>query len=495
MGNLAFWLIVERHRPPAGPARRPIVAVAAVFAAASVVLGLAQWRTGRIVQADQQEQLDASTDRVIAQGARQAQAADDASSRESRPSSDPRNRTGDATGGETHPLGFTGRYRRGPEKAAIRFVVFTDFQCPACRRFETELRALLVIHDNVSLSVKHFPACEDCNSRFRKKNQHPNACRAARVAEAAGILWGDDGFWEMHDWLFDHAGRFTHAELFDKVEARDRDPTAFIRLLEGDETLERVQADIEEAVSLGIKATPMVFVNGSELQGLGAANAMRQVITRLANEHPMTAEGDRPPPAAERFLALWRGNRQSDLPADTHAWPDGPEDARIQVVLWGDYQDRIVAEVDTEIRKLLADRTDARYTFRHLPINQTCNPTWPRSENLQGCFASKAAEAAGILGGNKGHWKMHDWLMRNQVGLSDTTLRRAAEELDLDAEALFKAMEQPETTAAIEEDVQAGIRAGATQIPWLYINGKHVPRFHGEGEAILRLIFENADGP
>ncbi len=102
--------------------------------------------------------------------------------------------------------GFTGRYRKGPAEAALRVVVLTDYQCPDCRRVEGEIEEVFKARQDMSLSVKHFPMCLDCN-KYAGRTLHQNACWAARAAEAAGILGGDEAFFKMHDWLFEKKGR------------------------------------------------------------------------------------------------------------------------------------------------------------------------------------------------------------------------------------------------------------------------------------------------
>ena len=82
--------------------------------------------------------------------------------------------------------GFTGRYLHGAAVAPIRIVIISDYQCPDCRNIEYELKTILSQRSDVSLSAKHFPFCKDCN-RHSTRNMHPNACKAALAAEAAGM--------------------------------------------------------------------------------------------------------------------------------------------------------------------------------------------------------------------------------------------------------------------------------------------------------------------
>jgi protein-disulfide isomerase len=154
---------------------------------------------------------------------------------------------------------FTGRYLVGPTNAAIRLVIFSDFQCPDCKIIEGQVRDVLSRYDNVSFSMKNFPFCTDCNP-YATRNLHPNACWAARAAEAAGILRGRDGYAQMHRWLFDREGSFTDAQIKAVLGQFGYDVDEFIGVMMGQETLRRVQADADEAQGLGIFRTPMIFI-------------------------------------------------------------------------------------------------------------------------------------------------------------------------------------------------------------------------------------------
>ncbi|MFQ5429762.1 MAG: DsbA family protein [Phycisphaerae bacterium] len=490
LGNLVFWAIVEQtSRSDDDAARRPLLALAAVFAASSLGLGLADWG------------LSAAGKDKDADGGRSAAA-------HSEPDTPtlprPPGRVEDTVRPDPAALpdrparrkrpGFTGRYLQGPEVSPIRIVVFSDYQCPICARIEEDWKAIRRNHPEVSFSIKHFPACEECNDRFKGKNMHPNACRAARAAEAAGALHGDDGFWQMHDWLFEQRGEFTNADLQKHVQRLGWETSAFFSMMDSRETRERVRADIEEAIGLGLHATPMVFINGTELRGIGAQHPLRRAVTALLGERldPRTAESDHPPSAPERYLSLWRAEEPRSLPPDTHVQWLGPQSAAVRVVLWGDYQEPATAETDAAIRRLVTARTDARYAFRHFPINKACNAVASNTVYLFSCLASRAAEAARIEGDAAAYWKLHAWLMENRPRVGEETIRKAASRFGLNAETLFQAVGSREVADAIDEDVRAAVDVGLKRTPWLFVNGRRVPSYHGDGEKILKLIFDAA---
>lgn len=158
-----------------------------------------------------------------------------------------------------------GRYLLGPETARVHVTVVSDYQCPSCRRIDALVRAMTAGRDDVSLSVRHFPFCTDCNEHVERTG-HPMACRAAIAAEAAGITGGAEAFWQMHDWLFDRGGQFTDDELLQFVGEAGIDEAIFRKALASDETLAKVRADADAADAAGLKFTPMVFINGRPIQ-------------------------------------------------------------------------------------------------------------------------------------------------------------------------------------------------------------------------------------
>lgn len=392
--------------------------------------------------------------------------------------------------------GFTGRYRIGPESMPMRIVIISDYQCEDCKRVEGEMKAVLASRTDVSLSAKHFPMCSDCNEYARKANfnPHPNACWAARAAEAAGILRGNDGFWKMHEWLFSRGGSFTDAELTAHLREEGFDSAKFQELMMSDETLRLVEADIDEAINLGLQFTPMVFVNGIELEGTRTPGGLARALNNVAATRPVarTSANDKPPNATEKLVNDWRKQPVRPLPADAPAWSVGPASGTIAITVWGDYQEPRTAEADSLLRAVSREFAGARYTFRHYPINQECNAVATRTLHDQACLAATAAEAAGSLGGSDAYWKMHDWLLRHQGGVSESALRGAASGLGLDSERLVAAMASPEVAEAIASDARAGKAIGLVGVPTVFVNGKQMRLWREDGAEVIRKVLQAA---
>ena len=401
--------------------------------------------------------------------------------------------------------GFTGRWRLGPEAAPIRIVIYTDYQCPDCASIEYEIEQVLAAHPEASLSVKHFPMNAECN-RHVLRTLHSNACWAARAAESAGILGGDDAYFAMHRWLFEVGGRFeTTDDLAIGVRRAGLDPATFAAVMEGPETLRRVQEDIDEAKELGLFFTPMIFINGVELKWTfdPTSSVTRTVADLAARKLPArTAAADRPPLAAQKHLEDWQQQKIMTLPADVPAWivSAGSTSDPIEIVMFGDYQEKFTAETDADIRRAIAGLppgASARYTFRHYPVNRDCNPALPEkllpsAVNTLACRAARAAEAAGRLGGDAAYGKMHEWLLANRAVFSDEAVVAQAVTLGLDAAEFRAAMDAPQSARAIASDCEAARTLGLTSVPTVYVAGRRVPRIQLDGASVLPRILEVA---
>ncbi len=530
-GNFAFWIVVETAATSRLRLRTAAVSLGSVFAVATLALGIwdAQHRAAAQAKAEQER---SETAQQIIERSRQTPpappkappASNPVATRPAPPPKPPAPpapptpkppATASAPGSKpaslpadtqpATPACFTGRYRVGPEEAAIRIVMFTDYQCNDCYNIEQQLVKLYNTRDDLSVSIKHFPFNTDCNPGM-KSTMHANACWAARAAEAAGQLWGPEGFWKMHVWLFEQRGEFqSTAELERGIREIGYDPAGFVRVMTSDATLAAVRADVVEARRYGLFFTPMIFINGVELRGWVAPNALIRTVEQVAatNPPPRSCEADQPDLAHEKYVGDWREQAKLTLPPDKQAWCLGPDSAPVKVVLWGDYQEEGSAKADASIRAFMAGRNDVQYTYRHFPFNSDCNPNLKEQRFPNACRAARAAEAAGKLGGHDGYWKMHVWLMENREQFSDETLRAAAAELGFDADALFAAMDDPAVEANIVDDTQAakrlpvlrhGMPAGLHSIPTIFVNGRYIPRTQLDGDSVLDDILREAAG-
>lgn len=157
---------------------------------------------------------------------------------------------------------------KGP---ALRVVLFSDFECSSCRALARflEVQAQPLFGGNLKIIFKHYPLDRDCNAELTS-SPHPNACFAARVAEAARLLGGNEAFWRAHDYLFEHQeqlkrGRIRPEELASHLEM---DREAFLDAMSAETVARRIREDIDQAKGLGVSGTPAPFVDGRRARAL-----------------------------------------------------------------------------------------------------------------------------------------------------------------------------------------------------------------------------------
>ncbi|RKY19986.1 MAG: hypothetical protein DRQ55_09110 [Planctomycetota bacterium] len=510
VANLAFLVLLERAARAPSPARAPraplrlATPVLTTFFVVSALLGVIEWRhAARIAERDSAEYERSLA--AITSGGGEAAAASPA---------------------------LTGRYRLGPAVAPLRLVIFSDYQCPDCRTLDDEVEALMAARDDVSVSVRHFPQCTDCNRRFRSSgiNRHKNACWAARAAEAAGRLHGVAGFWSMHRWLFSRGASFNEEQLDTGLAGMGFERSEFLQVMMGSATLDTVERDVEDALALGIGGTPFVFLNGVEFRGWQVQGALARAVEAVAASNPPAAgpEADRPPRGLDKTVADWRAEPRRTMPADLVPWElvggervggervggeraDGMRTGSsaqtaagvasgrvVTVTLFGDYREPNTAQLDRRMRAAVASRPGTRYVYRQYPFDSSCNPHF-RGLAIDGsCLAARAAEAAGQVGGPAAFWSLHDWLMDQPTGAGSvaptlSALLEAARQLGLDGEALAVALDGPLALAALRDDCDAGRQLGIHSLPALFIDGRRAPRWK-EGVGVPEHLLDLARG-
>ncbi len=152
----------------------------------------------------------------------------------------------------------------GNPASRVRITVFSDFECPHCRKAAFTLSsALHPMKDRVFLVFKHFPLDSSCNSLLQYQ-LHQHACELARLGYCAKKK---GKFWEFHDRVFlnmdeedikkgtDHI-KSQLKDVFTEKEydACQKDPAA----------IKNTEQDIALGKELGIGGTPSIFINGKK---------------------------------------------------------------------------------------------------------------------------------------------------------------------------------------------------------------------------------------
>lgn len=147
---------------------------------------------------------------------------------------------------------LTGSPSRGPEDALVTVVVWSDFQCPACKR------AMPVIDEAVEKHAAHVRLVH----KMYPLKFHTHAEVAAKAAVAAH---NQGRYWQFEKLLFDNQHALTETDLDKYAKAVGLDMTRFHADMASEKTAAVIQRDKSEADKAGLNGTPFILVNGREV--------------------------------------------------------------------------------------------------------------------------------------------------------------------------------------------------------------------------------------
>ncbi len=153
----------------------------------------------------------------------------------------------------------------GPASAKVTIIAFIDFECPFCRQSQP-------IFDTVL--EKYGPAVRVVYKALPLTSIHPNALAAANAAACAQ----DQGkFWEYYHLLFKREA-LDDAGLTSAAETLKLDQAKFVACIKSQRHQAEIEADVNEAIALGVRGTPTYFVNKTVIEGVASAAQWDQVI-------------------------------------------------------------------------------------------------------------------------------------------------------------------------------------------------------------------------
>ena len=191
-------------------------------------------------------------------------------------------------------IDLTGRPLRGNKDAKVTVVVYDDFQCPFCSRMHQELFSLMKSYgDRVKVYYKDYPLPAE---------MHPWARRAAIDSNCLALQNGE-AFWDFADYA--HAnGRQISGEkklLEAQIAAVDHIATdignrrnlntAMLAQCIKEQPSKDLEKSVKEAESLGVNATPFIFINGQKVEGAIPAPELKAILDqalRDAGQQPPT---------------------------------------------------------------------------------------------------------------------------------------------------------------------------------------------------------------
>ena len=154
----------------------------------------------------------------------------------------------------------------GAKDAAVVVNVFSDFQCPVCKRSADPIKQL----------AADFPGKVKVYFRNNALEMHGRSKPAALAAFAAKK---QGKFWQYHDKLF-ATGALDDASLESAAKELGLNMEQWKKDIVDPKNAERVAEEAKWAEQMGATGTPGFFVNGTRQVGWGSYMALKSMVQR-----------------------------------------------------------------------------------------------------------------------------------------------------------------------------------------------------------------------
>ena len=154
---------------------------------------------------------------------------------------------------------------KGPKDAPVKFIEFTDYQCPFCARSRPTIAQILGDYKGkVRYILRDFPL-----------SFHKDSIKAHEAAHCAG----DQGkYWEMNQKIWDNQKDIQVDNLKKYAQQVKLNMTKFNECLDTDKYKEKVQKDQQYGETVGVTGTPAFFINGRMVSGARGFDSFRTII-------------------------------------------------------------------------------------------------------------------------------------------------------------------------------------------------------------------------
>jgi protein-disulfide isomerase len=183
-------------------------------------------------------------------------------------------------------INTAGRPTRGAKASKVVVVNFDDFECPFCSRMHQELfpEILKEYGDRITFVYKDYPLVEI----------HPWATHAAVDANCLAAQ-NNDAYWDFADFI--HANQrevgnektpAARLEAIDKLtmlqgQKHSLDTVKLQSCIKAQDD-SAVKASMKEAETVGVEATPTLFVNGEKIDGAVPPSELRAALDRALKD-------------------------------------------------------------------------------------------------------------------------------------------------------------------------------------------------------------------
>ena len=148
----------------------------------------------------------------------------------------------------------------------------------------------------------------------------------------------------------------------------------------------------------------------------------------------------------------------------------GSEDAPVTIIEYSDFRCAFCRKAAKYIKiAAAADRTKARFVFRHMPLDKACNDRLRKNLHPGAC---KLAEGAVCAHEQGKFWEYHDLAFESEGRVTPALLNTLADQAGLDVDEFRGCLDSGWGEEIVREDIREGRAARATSTPTLFVNGR-----------------------
>jgi protein-disulfide isomerase len=159
---------------------------------------------------------------------------------------------------------------KGPVKAPVTIVEFSDMQCPHCKQVAPTIEKLLEQEPNAHFVFQNFPL-----------PNHNWAEKGAAYVDCVGRA-SNDAVWKFIQKTFEQQESITEANADEKLKAIATDSGANADQVAAcaakPDTKARIEASLALGKSVGVNGTPAIFINGRMLSGGVPPEVLKQIV-------------------------------------------------------------------------------------------------------------------------------------------------------------------------------------------------------------------------
>lgn len=157
----------------------------------------------------------------------------------------------------------------------IRIHIFSDFQCPACKRLNDVVHRLSMSYkDKLDMQYFFYPLDSNCNKAVGRP-MHSLACKAAYMASC-----DMEKFQEIHDDIFENQHKLSDKWLENYAGKR-----GILDCMNSQDSKKKVEDIIAMAEPFNIRSTPTLFINGVKIEGGLGFGQMSILFDELIKKH------------------------------------------------------------------------------------------------------------------------------------------------------------------------------------------------------------------